>query len=108
MSRATPAGEKAGERDTPTVAELGDRFLVEHMEPRRKVGTAASYRYVLDRIVKPTLGAAKADKVTRAESARLHGKLQATPSQANRMLAVVRSGRPGSAIGGSGDSRCAR
>ena len=86
-----PAGEKASERGTPTVAELADRFLFEHMEPKRKVGTAASYRYILDRIVKPTFGAAKVDKVTRAQIARLHGKLQATPSQANRMLAVVGS-----------------
>jgi hypothetical protein len=35
--------------------------------------------------------AAKADKVTRAQIARLHAKLRATPFQANRMLAVVGS-----------------
>jgi integrase len=31
----------------------------------------------------------KADKVTRAQVARLHGKLKATPFQANRVLAVI-------------------
>ena len=86
-----PAGERAGERGTPTVAELADRFLAEHLEPKRKAGTTTAYRYLLDRIVKPELGAAKADKVSRAQIARLHSKLQHTPFYANRMLAVIGS-----------------
>jgi integrase len=86
-----PAAEKTSERGTPTLAELADRFLAEHVNPKRRPNTAASYRYVLERIVKPTLGAAKADKVTHVQVAKLHGKLQTTPSHANRMLAVVGS-----------------
>jgi integrase len=86
-----PASDKTTERGTPTVAELADRFMVEHVESKRKPGTAAFYRHVLSKIVKPELGAAKADKVTRAQIARLHAKLGATPFQANRMLAVVSS-----------------
>jgi integrase len=86
-----PAGEKTGERDTPTVAEMADRFMNEHIEPKRKPGTATFYRDILDRIVKPELGTTKADKVTRSAVAKVHGKLCATPFQANRMLAVVGS-----------------
>jgi integrase len=86
-----PAGEKTNERGTPTVAELGDRFMAEHIEPKRKPGTTTFYRDILDRIVKPELGTTKADKVTRAALAKIHGKLRATPFQANRMLAVVGS-----------------
>lgn len=86
-----PAGEKATERGTPTVAELADRFMTEHMIPKRRPNTTASYRYILDRIVKPRLGSAKADKVTRVSVAKLHGLLKATPSQANRVLAVIGS-----------------
>jgi len=86
-----PASDKATERGTPTVAELADRFMVEHVESKRKPGTAAFYRHILTKIVKPELGAAKADKVTRAQIARLHAKLRATPFQANRMVAVVGS-----------------
>ena len=86
-----PAAEKSDERGMPTVAELADRFMGEHVALKRKKGTTAFYRDILDRIVKPALGAAKADKVTRAQVARLHGKLQGTPFQANRMLAVVGS-----------------
>ena len=86
-----PAAEKSDERGMPTVAELADRFMGEHVALKRKKGTTAFYRDILDRIVRPALGAAKADKVTRAQVARLHGKLQGTPFQANRMLAVVGS-----------------
>ena len=75
----------------PTVAELAERFMAEHIEPKRRAGTVTFYRHILDRIVKPRLGAAKADKVTRAQIAKLHSQLQGTPFHANRMLAVVGS-----------------
>jgi Arm DNA-binding domain len=86
-----PAAERAGERTTPTVAELADRFLKEHVEPKRKPKTTALYRDLLDRIVKPAFGTTKADKVTRSTVAKLHSGLAATPFHANRMLAVVAS-----------------
>ena len=86
-----PAGEKKNERGTPTIAELAERFLAEHVETKRKPGTAAFYRHILSKIVTPKLGTSKADKVTRTQFAKLHAKLHKTPFQANRMLAVVGS-----------------
>jgi integrase len=86
-----PAGEKATERGTLTVSELADRFMSEHVEQKRKVGTAVFYRHLLDKVIKPELGATKADKVTRTQVARLHGSLKKTPFQANRILAVIGS-----------------
>jgi integrase len=86
-----PAREKSDERGAATLAELADRFMAEHVEPKRKPGTAAFYRDILDRIVKAELGTRKADKVTRADVARLHGQLRETPFQANRVLAVIGS-----------------
>jgi integrase len=86
-----PAGEKATERGTLTVSTLADRFMSEHVDLKCKPGTAAFYRHLFDKIIKPELGANKADKVTRAQIARLHGKLKATPFQANRVLAVIGS-----------------
>ena len=65
-----PAGEKTSERGAPTVAELADRFMAEHIEPKRKPGTTTFYRDILDRIVKPEIGTTKADKVTRAAVAK--------------------------------------
>ena len=86
-----PAGERIAERGTPTIAELAERFLAEHVETKRKPGTAAFYRFVLTKIVTPEFGTSKADKVTRAKIAKLHARLHITPFQANRMLAVVSS-----------------
>lgn len=86
-----PASLKTAERDTPTVAELSDRFLDEHVRAKRKSGTAEFYRDILNRIVKPALGTTKADKLTRLQVAKLHSSLSKTPFQANRVLAVVGS-----------------
>lgn len=86
-----PANQKTDERGTPTLAELADRFMTEHVQAKRKTGTAEFYRDILDRIVKPALGTTKADKLTRVQVGRLHSSLAATPFQANRVLAVVGS-----------------
>jgi hypothetical protein len=86
-----PAGEKTAERGTPTVAELTDRFMADHVRAKRKASTAEFYRDILDRIVKPALGTTKADKLTRHQVGKLHSSLSETPFQANRMLAVVGS-----------------
>ena len=86
-----PAGQKTTERGTLTVSELADRFMAEHVEQKRKPSTVVFYRHLLDKIIKPELGATKADKVTRAQVAKLHGKLRTTPFQANRVMAVIGS-----------------
>ncbi len=86
-----PANQKTTERGTPTVAELADRFMAEHVEAKRKGRTADFYRDILDRIVKPALGTTRADKLNRLQVGRLHSSLAETPFQANRMLAVVGS-----------------
>jgi integrase len=86
-----PANQKTAEREAPTVAELADRFMAEHVEAKRKAGTAAFYRDILDRLVKSAVGTTKADKLTRQQIGRLHSSFAETPYQANRMLAVMGS-----------------
>jgi integrase len=86
-----PANQKAAERGTPTVAELADQFMADHVRAKRKAGTAGCYLDILDRIVKPAVGTTKADKLTRLQVGRLHSSLADTPFQANRVLAVVGS-----------------
>jgi integrase len=86
-----PAGERTSERGTPTISELAERFLAEHVQMKRKPKTAAFYRHIFTKIVMPALGTSKADKVTRAQIAKLHAKLHRTPFHANRMLAVLGS-----------------
>ncbi len=86
-----PANQKTAERGTPTVAELADRFMADHVRAKRKGRTAEFYRDILDRIVKPAVGTTKADKLTRLQVGRLHSSLSETPFQANRVLAVIGS-----------------
>lgn len=105
-----PANQKTAERGTPTVAELADRFMADHVRPKRKAGTAEFYQDILNRIVRPAVGTAKSDKLTRLQVGRLHSSLADTPFQANRMLAVVGSmyafaGRVGIVPEGSNPAR---
>jgi integrase len=86
-----PAGQKFTERGVPTVAELADRFMAEHIDTKRKNSTAAFYRDILNRLLKPAVGTTKADKLTRLQVGKLHSSLSGTPFQANRVLAVVGS-----------------
>ena len=46
---------------------------------------------MIERIVLPDLGTSKAAAVTRSDLAKLHLKWKHTPTQANRMLAIVSS-----------------
>ena len=86
-----PANQKTAERVAPTVAELADRFMTDHVRAKRKAGTAEFYRDILDRLVKPSVGTTKADKLTRLQVGKLHSSLADTPFQANRVLAVIGS-----------------
>jgi integrase len=86
-----PVTQKTAERGTPTVTELTDRFMADHVRAKRKAGTAKFYRDILDRIVKPAVGTTKADKLSRLQVGRLHSSLADKPFQANRILAVIGS-----------------
>lgn len=86
---ADPAADHSARRAAPTVAELCERFLTEHVEAKRKAQTAIDYRRLAERLVLPALGKRKAADVTRQEIARLHHGLRATPYLANRVLALL-------------------
>jgi hypothetical protein len=83
-----PAADKAALRKAPTVAELSERFRAEHVEAKRKARTAHEYGRLIRALIVPQLGIKKALHVTRADVAKLHHSLRATPYQANRVLAV--------------------
>lgn len=73
----------------PTINELADRYLSEHAEVRKKPSSAEEDRRNLALHVRPTLGETKAGDVTRQDILRLHHKLRATPTAANRVNAVL-------------------
>jgi integrase len=86
-----PAGARADDRRGLTVGELAAVFLTDHVQAKRRTGTAVHYRDILERIVIPALGTTKANRVKRSDLAKLHLKWKRTPYQANRIVAVVGS-----------------
>jgi hypothetical protein len=86
---ADPAADLALKRAASTFKELANLFLKEHVGPKRKMSTAQDCESLLTTYAIPTLGNRKAEAVTRAEVARLHGQISDRPYQANRLLAVI-------------------
>ena len=74
----------------PTVAELAERYLVEHVQVRCKPRTVEACRWLVKKFVIPDLGKMAIDAVDREHIAALHHKHRNTPYQANRILEVVR------------------
>ena len=70
------AGEEPGPRSDaeaePTVAELAERYLSEHVAVRCKPNTARGYRHVIDKHVLPVLGKQPISALGREHVADLH------------------------------------
>ncbi|MGJ0512408.1 integrase arm-type DNA-binding domain-containing protein [Methylocystis sp.] len=86
---ADPAAEKADRRDAPTVGELIDAFIAEHVDGKLKPASAISAKAGLERL-RAEHGALKAETLTRVQLALLHSSMRATPYLANRHLAAWR------------------
>ena len=74
----------------PTVAELAERYLVEHVQVRCKPRTVEACRWLVKKFVLPDLGNMAIDEVEREHISDMHHKHRNTPYQANRILEVVR------------------
>ena len=83
--------EHVKRRDALTFADLAAAFLKDHVAAKRKARTAENYEILLRKHAIPILGSKKAETVTRADIARLHVAMQATPHNANRVVAVIGS-----------------
>ena len=73
----------------PTVAEVAERYLEEHIALRCKPTTAAQRRFVLRKHILPALGSLPLGAVGRQDVADLHYKLRATPATANAAIATL-------------------
>ena len=73
----------------PTVADLAERYRVEHLEVRCKPRTAETARVAIKRHILPTLGALPLTEVRRDRVMALHGGLSETPAMANLTVDVV-------------------
>lgn len=84
-----PAAEKAAAKQAPTVAELAERYLTEHAQPKKKPASLDEDRRMLRSYILPALGSRKVDALSRNDVAKLHHSLRATPYMANRVWALL-------------------
>jgi integrase len=88
---ADPIAERRAAREVRTFGAVAEDFMRLHVAAKRKGRTEASYREVLEKHVYPVLKSRRIVEVRRADMAKLHSAMIATPSAANRVLAVVSS-----------------
>jgi integrase len=86
-----PQGDKAKARAAVSIENLTKDFLTEHVEAKRKANTIASYEQIINSHILPRLGKMKAKDVTGTHVAKLHFDMRATPSMANKTIAVISS-----------------
>jgi integrase len=86
-----PAAVRSEAKAAPTIAALVERFLAEHVAPKRKGSTAREYQRLFDTVVLPVIGKRRVADVGRAEIAQLHHDRRQTPVNANQALARLRT-----------------
>ena len=85
----TPVAEPMKPVSRPTVAELAERYLEEHVAVRCKPLSAALYRSAIRRHILPVLGKTPIEAVERAQVVELHQGLCEAPAAANRAVRVL-------------------
>ena len=86
---AIKAGEKPDRKSGPTVAELAERYLREHVAVRCKPRTQKGYRQVIEHNVVPTLGKLPIAAIGREHVANLHHSIKKTPVAANEAVGAL-------------------
>ena len=87
----SPAAQRARARTIPTINELADVWLKEHVDAKRKQSTAKLYRVLLRTHVLPVLGKLRVDQVAEVHVDRMHAAASGSPYCANRAVAVLSS-----------------
>ena len=90
------AGEEPGRNGVvspsatgPTLAEVAERYMREHVAVRCKPTTAGAYRHALDTFLLPAFGSVPLGGIGRDQVAALHYRLHKTPSMANRVVETL-------------------
>ena len=85
------AGEEPEPRpgSGPTIAELAERYLREHVAVYCKPATITGYTQIIGKRIVPALGALAVSEVERRHVAELHYKLRKTPVAANDAVGAL-------------------
>lgn len=84
-----PSAEHCRMRKSPTMKELGQRFLDEYVPTHCRATTEREYRRSVELFINPEIGTRKVIDIERTDIAKLHHDLRYKPYQANRTLGVI-------------------
>ena len=84
-----PARPQSPPDTGPTIAEVAERYMKEHVAVRCKPSTARACRCTLDRYLLPAFGARPLGTIGREEVAALQYRLHKTPTMANRVVDLL-------------------
>lgn len=87
---ADPRAEIKAKRIEPTVGQVLDRYLTEHVSRRNKPSTRRRVEQLVKMRLRPAFGSLRLSMLTPAAIRQWHGGLAATPVDANRALAALR------------------
>ena len=73
----------------PTIAELAEQYMTDHVAVRCKPTTARSCRHILDKFLLPQFGARRLREITPDQVATLHFRLRETPIMANQVISLL-------------------
>jgi integrase len=84
-----PLIERERARGAPTVADLAEKYLRDHAEPFKRPLSVRDDKRLLTALILPRLRMLQVSALTRADVEKLHRQLAGTPTQANRVLALL-------------------
>ncbi len=84
-----PSADRKARLRSPSIKELGERFLREHVALHCKPTTHYDYTNLLNNVVNPHLGGLKTSEISFADIQMFHLKRKDTPYQANRGVMVL-------------------
>lgn len=86
-----PAAERASVRNSPTVAELAERYFADEAATVLKPRSIVEYNKTMRNYVSPALGTKRVSEVTRVQVENLRNRLRDKPFAANRALSMISS-----------------
>lgn len=84
-----PLGDRRDRRTGATMGDLFDRYLSEHAAVRLAPRTTAENKRVIEKHLRPDVGALKIESFTNQDARRVHFAMRKTPRQANRARAIL-------------------
>lgn len=85
---ADPLSARVEKRQAPTIGDLCDLYITEHL-PKKREMSAADDRTMIDKIIRKRIGSEKISAIKRTDIKRLHRNMAATPYRANRVLSLL-------------------